>query len=173
MPNGDGSTFADSCVCMTFIRTQRNYRKKIHYGRWLQFWMSCGRTHRDVGCQGSAWQLTSKPLASRVHMDLHYEFLTRGRGMVTNVMLSVKMDTHLFFTSAMVIPLLSQPSSRTVTYHRQPSVSSGLLFVFRIFGLGFTWITFSTPASYSQHSTVQNVWRMELCEQPVVAFLPQ
>ena len=71
------------------------------------------------------------------------------------------------------IPPLSQLSSKTGTYHQQPSVLSGLLFVSRTFGLAFTWITFLTPGSYSQHCTRRNVWRMELYERPAVAFLPR
>jgi len=83
----------------------------------------------------------------------------------------VMMATLSPSTSDMGIPLLSQLSSKTVTFHQQPSVSSGLLFVFRTFDLAFTWITFSTLGSYSQHSTVQNVWHTKLCGRRAVAFL--
>ena len=70
-------------------------------------------------------------------------------------------------------PLPAEFKEKSLPYHPQPSALSGLLCVFRTFGLEYIWITFSTPGSYSQLFSVQNVCHMELCGQPVVAFLHQ
>jgi hypothetical protein len=55
--------------------------------------MSYAKMPRDVGWQESVSPLMSRPLASRVLMDLHCGLVTRERVMAINAMQFVMMGT--------------------------------------------------------------------------------
>ncbi len=145
--------------------------QRIHCGRCSISLMSSATTQQRCGYWGNGSALRSKHSAFKDGAESSSISHTRRREMAFSVMPSAMMATPSPSTSAMGILPLSPQSSRTLTYCPQPSMSSGLLFVFQMFGHKFLWTTLSTPGSCLRCCTWQSVSHTELCKCPVVAFL--